>query len=171
MAGKKGLCPCRPQQPGGPCCPCWLSLLAQDAFDEASETTAIFQYTYASVILSIGHEGIAQALGRIAKDEMQHFKTLSILIAQRGGDPIVAAYPNGHIQYWDGAMPCYRQDVRGLLQKNLADEKRAIARYRRHRAQIPDAQVQNALDDIIADEKGHAALLTGLIDQIDDNPS
>jgi len=135
--------------------PATVALLKEDYAGAGGEITAILQYVYQQGRLD-DDPALANAILQIAIVEMMHLDMLGDAIVALGGKP---SFDDGHF-YWDASKVDYAQDLKGMLQANIAAEKNAIETYEKHSALTENESVKALLARIAQDEQLHLQFFT-----------
>ena len=136
--------------------------------DLVSELEAISEYTYGSVILQECNNGISELFDSIAKDEMHHFRLLSVLIRNLGGNPSLntslRTKRNDTIGFNEGCR-CNRASRRRITD-SIRDEIAANERYTWLAASAPNREAAQILRNIASDEAEHIKRLQAALSGI-----
>lgn len=128
-----------------------------------SEMTAIAQYAYQHVILRLTYPEIAEALGLIAMNEMQHLNLLMVATQVFGGNP---TFTNGQGSFWNARLVNYDNNIVKLLNENIKGEEKTIADYEKLKNKTDNQSLKTLLDEIIKDEKVHIEIFRQMLKDI-----
>lgn len=130
-----------------------------------SETTAIFEYIYQSIILDNKY---GEILKNIAIVEMKHLNILGQTIKLLGLDPMYI-YPNNidnGFKYWNSSYVDYNNNLIHIISSNINDEKMAINNYNEIINKIDDKYVIEILKRLILDEEIHLKILKNIQNEL-----
>lgn len=131
--------------------------LLQDLFGgRASETTAIMQYCFQSYVLRSARPDLADLLIAIAKVEMHHHELLGEAIFGCGKPPLIAS----NCCFWSASAVDWSEDAVNVLERDIADETRAVQAYERAAKLVRSPSLSALLVRIAEDERLHVTLLT-----------
>ena len=124
--------------------------------DLAAEWGTVMRYIYqASKAYGLQGAELREILAREVQDELGHATFLTEIIVDLGGEPTTTPKPF--------AKPA---DLKGMLELDLAMELGDIECYQQH-ARLADAlgavELKARLEEMAADEAGHARLLRRLL--------
>ena len=128
-------------------------LAAAFAESYSEELRGVVAYSYLSILFAQQDARASALFGRLAKEEMQHFRMLGELILALGGNPSVQARigtPAVH--------PCKRGRA-GIITDAIRDERCGIDRYQTLMGRTQDRVVRALLSHLIADEHRHTDAL------------
>jgi len=128
-----------------------------------SEMGAVSIYLYGHFTQS-GREEVAECLERIAVVEMHHLSIFSTLARQLGEDPRLWSPFRGGRRYWSPEYLRYYPRLEQMLRYAIEEENAAIRKYSQQARWIRDGNVVANLERIIADERVHIQVLTGLLE-------
>lgn len=139
-----------------------LKLARETGRAMAAELNSISEYIYLSIVFEDALPELSKMFGKLAMEEMEHYRTLGRLISKLGGDPAqrTAVRDSGGIDLSED-RPC-RATVAAArsLRANVMTERQASANYIRlgHMAersgQLPAADLFRRLAE---DERRHAS--------------
>lgn len=138
----------------------YASLLLEDYAGNASELTAINQYMHHHFMFDNKYEDLAELEECIAIIEMHHLELLAGTILLLGVDPKYRTITNNSQTFWDATYVFYGTDICDRLAADIAAEKQAIKKYRKHHYLIDDIHIKILLERIIKDEEYHLKLFT-----------
>jgi bacterioferritin len=127
-----------------------VAILNGDIKLEHAAIVQTLQHAYA-----MGEGEIGCELEEIAREEMRHFKWLSEVVVELGGDPTLERAE----VYLDGG-------ITERLRKDMEDEEKAIFLYKEHRDAIDDPRAKALYERIIADEEAHRDKYREIIEEI-----
>lgn len=130
-----------------------------------SETTAIFEYIYQSIILDNKY---GEILKNIAIVEMKHLNILGQTIKLLGLDPMYI-YPNNidnGFKYWNSSYVDYNNNLIHIISSNINDEKMAINNYNEIINKIDDKYVIEILKRLVLDEEIHLKILKNIQNEL-----
>lgn len=124
--------------------------------DLAAELGTVIRYTYQSS-KAVGFAGfeLREILEGEIADELGHAAYLMDVIVDLGGEPTTTP------QSFDKP-----EDLKGMLELDLEMEKKDVEQYKAHAAlaeELGMVEVQMKLEDMAADEAGHARELRRLV--------
>lgn len=124
--------------------------------DLAAELGTVIRYTYQSS-KAVGFAGfeLREILEEEIADELGHAAYLMDVIVDLGGEPTTTP------QSFDKP-----EDLKGMLELDLEMEKKDVEQYKAHAAlaeELGMVEVQLKLEDMAADEAGHARELRRLL--------
>lgn len=130
-----------------------------------SETTAIFEYIYQSIILDNKY---GEILKNIAIVEMKHLNILGKTIKLLGLDPMYI-YPNNvdnGFKYWNSSYVDYNNNLTHIISSDINEEKMAIDNYNEIIKKIDDKYVVEIIKRLILDEEIHLKILTNIQNEL-----
>lgn len=137
-------------------------LLMNDYAGKASETTAIMQYMYQYYIVAELNIEFANALKRIANQEIHHHEMLGKTIVMLGGDPIIS----GLGPFWNSSYVSYSRQLKRIITRDIADEETTIRNYSKTLMCLTDKSVQDLINRIIVDEEAHIKTLKCILNHL-----
>lgn len=120
-----------------------------------AELTAITQYLQHHYLAKgINSPTVGEIFKKLSMDEMKHAYEIAERIVALGGVPTTQRDP--------AKVPT---GLAGMIRQNLNDEYKAISDYKRYVKEIgdEDSTTRRMLEDILADEEGHAKELEALL--------
>jgi len=139
------------------------AMLSDAAGCGVSEMSAVANYIYGEFTTRYRPE-VAESFHCISIVEMHHLAIFSELARQLGEEPRLWSRSQGRTRWWNPAQLAYPRHLRGLLQYAVAQERAAIRKYAQQLRWIEDENIAANLRRIIADERVHIEILTGLYD-------
>lgn len=143
----------------------YAKLLLNSYSGRSSETSAIFQYSYQSIMLD---DKYGEIIKNISMVEMKHLKILGETIKLLGIDPMFI-YPNNidnGFKYWNSSYINYTSNFNDMIKSNIEDEENAIDNYNDIINQIEDNYVINILKRLILDEEIHLKIFKDILNEI-----
>lgn len=135
----------------------YADVLSQDYAGVVSETTAALGYSFQHFDKFKEDEEFSDIVEEISIVEMHHLEMLGKLIKLLGKDPVykTCEASRGDCVMWSADNINYNNDVRKMLEIDIASEKAAIRNYTRHKDIIKDKYIDAILERIIKDEERH----------------
>ncbi len=134
----------------------YARLLMEDYASAQSEETALHLYLYQAFVLESKHPELARVLRDISKVEMHHLLLLGQVIEALGVNPVYGSISeDGFVIPWSGLDVPYKNDLKSMLEVDIAREEAAVKNYMKHKRMIDDVEIRELLDRIIADERVH----------------
>lgn len=144
--------------------PHYAALLTEDYAGQTSELSAIFTYLFQKFVCV--NEKVSETMDCIAMVEMHHMVFLGEIITMLGGCPRIGVQTGCNVRFWSGQYLNYDTNPRRFLKQNIAQERVAIASYRKRIDQICDRFVREVLERIILDEEHHIKLFMELLEEL-----
>jgi rubrerythrin len=144
--------------------PRYAEILQELYSGNASELTAVLQYTYQNAMIDGASSEIAETLYQISLDELRHIRILGRIIKALGSDPRYIKTENKRREYYvaDNKAISYSKTIPIVLMDDIAAEKGAIAAYKAAAEKIRDANIVAILRRIAMDHEGHLERYTAL---------
>jgi len=108
------------------------------------------------------YPGMDKLISNFAEMELKHAHILSLGIIQLGGTPSKVEPPAPDSAQ---AQPD-KEKLIGIIRQQLINEEEAVANYRRYAAMITVGGLKEQINQIIAEESLHAAVLLKLLNQV-----
>lgn len=141
----------------------YATILLDDYGGITSEDTAIHLYLYQSLVNNDNYKEFNQIMLQIAEVEMHHLSLLGQAITKLGGTPIYASVAIDNIpRFWNAGNVDYRNDLKSMLEIDMASETKAIKNYQYQIGIINDRYIKALLERIIEDEKIHLEIFKHL---------
>jgi bacterioferritin len=130
-----------------------------------SEMSAIALYLYGHFV-GEGPPELPGVFHKIALDEMRHLGLFEEEAKRLGADPRLWVRVGGRKRYWTAKCVRYADKPRRIVMNALIAEHLTIDRYTGQLRRIKDPKTVMLLEKVLAEEKEHVKLLTGLLKQL-----
>ena len=151
---------------------CAAEIIAPSYASMSSELGAILQYLYHHFqYTERGMEKYATAMEDIAISEMTHFDLLGTALIRLGVDPVFTARPPRRYDYFNTSRIAYSTYPQKMLLDDIQGERMAIAQYEDMICRLRNEEVAALIQRIVMDERLHVQILSGLLEELDSQPS
>ena len=151
---------------------CAAEIIAPAYASMSSELGAILQYLYHHFqYTERGMEKYATAMEDIAISEMTHFELLGTALIRLGVDPVFTARPPRRYDYFNTSRIAYSTYSQKMLLDDIQGERMAIAQYEDMICRLRNEEVAALIQRIVMDERLHVQILSGLLEELDSQPS
>ena len=151
---------------------CAAEIIAPAYASMSSELGAILQYLYHHFqYTERGMEKYATAMEDIAISEMTHFDLLGTALIRLGVDPVFTARPPRRYDYFNTSRIAYSTYPQKMLLDDIQGERMAIAQYEDMICHLRNEEVAALIQRIVMDERLHVQILSGLLEELDSQPS
>lgn len=151
---------------------CAAEIIAPAYASMSSELGAILQYLYHHFqYTERGMEKYATAMEDIAISEMTHFELLGTALIRLGVDPVFTARPPRRYDYFNTSRIAYSTYPQKMLLDDIQGERMAIAQYEDMICRLRNEEVAALIQRIVMDERLHVQILSGLLEELDSQPS
>ena len=151
---------------------CAAEIIAPAYASMSSELGAILQYLYHHFqYTERGMEKYATAMEDIAISEMTHFDLLGTALIRLGVDPVFTARPPRRYDYFNTSRIAYSTYPQKMLLDDIQGERMAIAQYEDMICRLRNEEVAALIQRIAMDERLHVQILSGLLEELDSQPS
>lgn len=124
-----------------------------------SETNYFLQFLYYSYITTNLENEVSALMYNIAQDDIDHHAMLADCILCLGGDPIYASSSN---VWFSGKNVDYLKSTKQIILIAIEMKEKSIIDYKTAISKIPEKEIKNVLEIILADERKHKEQLESL---------